>query len=323
MPTVHINIRNCASHVFGDITMTRMIFSVILLLFIFSKSVMATTIPQQIKEVVTFIFIKNGSGQFIPNGTGFFVGVKDENDPNISYVYLVTAKHVLLDDNRASLFNSVYIRLNKKAGGSQIIEIPLCGLNAVNVYNHKDPRVDIAIIPMAPDPDIFDCKCIPMDMITTKKKFKELNITEGDETFFIGLFTPYFGKQKNYPITRFGRVALITDEKILWKDKNDKVSKKIPLYLVESQSFGGNSGSPVFFYFGITREPDSLSGTYKFLLAGIIKGCYLDAKEIQVVETRKIPISRENVGIAAVIPAYKLYELLFSNELRKIRPNKK
>ena len=67
--------------------MMRIIFSVILLLFVFSKGVIATTIPQQIKEVVTFICIKD-KGQIVPIGTGFFVGVKDENDPNISYVYL-------------------------------------------------------------------------------------------------------------------------------------------------------------------------------------------------------------------------------------------
>ncbi|MBM4064642.1 MAG: trypsin-like peptidase domain-containing protein [Planctomycetes bacterium] len=304
--------------------MKRIIFSIIIaLLFISVGNVPATTIPQEIKDTVTFIFIKNDSGQVIPNGTGFFVGIKDENDPNISYIYLVTAKHVLLDDKTNSLFNSVYVRLNKKTGDAQMFEIPLCGSNAVKVYSHKDATVDITLIPLAPDPNIFDCKWIPVNMITTKEIFKEAKIREGDDVFFVGLFTPYYGNQRNYPITRFGRVALITDEKIPWKDKKDEVPKMLDLYLVESQSFGGNSGAPVFFYFGLTREPDSLSKEYKFLLAGIMKGCYLDAREIQVAETSKIPISLENVGIAAVVPAYRLYELLFSDELKNIRPEKK
>ena len=305
--------------------MMRIIFPIIIsLLFISTDNISATTIPKEVKDVVTFIFIKNDSGQVIPNGTGFFVGVKDENDPNISYIYLVTAKHVLLDDKTSSFFNSIYIRLNKKTGDSQIYEIPLCGPNAVKVYIHKDSAVDIALIPLAPDPNIFDCKVIPVDMITTKEIFKESRIREGDDVFFVGLFTPYYGDQRNYPITRFGRVALITDEKIPWKDKKDAAPKMLDLYLVESQSFGGNSGSPVFFYLDATREPGSIViGAPTLLLAGVMKGCYLDAKEIQVAETNKIPISLENVGIAAIVPAYRLYEVLFSDELRKIRPEKK
>jgi hypothetical protein len=35
-----------------------------------------------------------------------------------------------------------------------------------------------------------------------------------------------------------------------------------------------------------------------------------------VVETKKTPISLSNMGIAAVVPGYKLHELLFSEELK-------
>lgn len=304
--------------------MIKIIFPIIIsLLFISTDNISATIIPQEVKDTVTFIFIKNDSGQVIPNGTGFFVGVKDENDPNINYIYLVTAKHVLLDDKTSSLSNSIYVRLNKKTGDSQFFEILLCGPNAVKVYFHEDSAVDIALIPFAPDINVFDCKWIPVDIITTKEIFKESRIREGDDVFFVGLFTPYYGNQRNYPITRFGRVALITDEKIPWQDKKDATRQMLELYLVEAQSFGGNSGSPVFFQMNPTREPGSIVKNFKVLLAGVMKGCYLDAKEIQVIETNKNPISLENVGIAAVVPAYRLYELLFSDELKNVRPKKK
>ncbi len=300
--------------------MIKRIFLIILLLIVTSGvNVMATTIPQQVKDAVTFIFIKSDSGKPIPNGTGFFVAIKNENAPNILNVYLVTAKHILLDKKTNSLFNSVYIRLNKKTGDSEVYEVPLHGPNALKVFDHNDPNVDIALIPMAPDPNIFDIRWIPEDMITTKEIFKKSKIREGDEVFFVGLFTPYYGSQRNYPITRFGKVALTTDEKIPWKDKEEPF-KMLDLYLVELQSFGGNSGSPVFFYLDATREAGSIViGPPKLLLAGVMKGSFLDAKEIKVVETSKIPISLENVGIAAVIPAYRLHEILFSDELKKSR----
>lgn len=296
-------------------------FLVILILLITSGvDSMATTIPQEVKSTVTFIFIKNNAGQLTPNGTGFFASLKNEHDPNLLNVYLITARHVLLNKKTGSLVNSVYIRLNKKTGDSQICEIVLCGSNAIKVFNHKDTNVDISVIPMVPDPNVFDFKCIPENMITTKEKFTELKITEGDEVFFVGLFTPYFGKQKNYPIVRFGRVALITNEKIPWPEKKDESPKMLDLYLLETQSFGGNSGSPVFFYLGATREPGSIViGPPKLLLAGVMKGSFLDAKKIQVIETSKIPVSLENIGIAGVVPAYKLHEILFSNELKESR----
>jgi hypothetical protein len=46
---------------------------------------------------------------------------------------------------------------------------------------------------------------------------------------------------------------------------------------------------------------------------------FLDAQEVQVIETEKVPISVSNMGIAAIVPAHKLHELLYSDELKKTR----
>jgi hypothetical protein len=294
--------------------------SIFFIFVILGADIGAAPIPEDVKQAVTFIFIKDDSGNIIPNGTGFFVSLKNETDPNFFNTYLVTARHVLLKKKTDSFFESIFIRLNKKTGDSQMIEIPIRGPNAVEVFNHEDSDIDVSLIPMFPDPNIFVFKCIPETLITTKDDFKELRIREGDEVFFVGLFIHYFGKQKNYPIVRFGKVALITDERIPWKDKRDPTPKMLDLYLVETQSFGGNSGSPVFFWLDPSRDSNMLAiAPPKLLLAGIMKGSFLDPKEIQVVETSKIPISLQNVGIAAVIPAYRLHEVLFSSKLKKLR----
>jgi len=296
------------------------ILIILVSLVILGTNIMATPIRDDVKHAVTFIFVKNDSGRIIPNGTGFFVGLKNETDPNFVNTYLITAKHVLLKKERDTFVDSIFIRLNKKTGDSQLFEIPLSGPNAIEVFRHEDADVDVSLIPMFPDPNVFEFKCIPETLITTKENFKKLKIREGDEVFFVGLFTQYFGEQKNYPIVRFGRVALITDERIPWKDKRDQPPKMLDLYLVETQSFGGNSGSPVFFWLNPTRDSNTLAiAPPILLLAGIMKGSFLNPKEIQVVETSKIPISLENVGIAAIIPAYRLHEVLFSSKLKKLR----
>ena len=86
---------------------------------------MAAPVPSEIKSVVAFIFITNVEGKLIPNGTGFFVGVKNPSTPNSFSVYLVTAKHVLYKPKTTDFFDKVFVRLNKKEGGSQIGSIPL------------------------------------------------------------------------------------------------------------------------------------------------------------------------------------------------------
>jgi hypothetical protein len=274
----------------------------------------SSPIPQKVTKVVAFVFVpKNGT--LVPYGTGFFVAVKSEKNPERSFGYFVTAKHVLRTPQRDSWYPTVYIRLNKQDGGAEFIEVPvvLDGLKK-NVYTHQDTSVDLAIIPAWPDVKLFDYKFLPDQMITTEKDFKDLDIHEGAEIFFTGLFAPYVGTKKNYPIVRFGRVSLISDEKIKFSDGEAR------LYLIECGSFGGNSGSPVFFYLGADRQAGSLFlGPPILKLAGVMSRTFLDTQPLQVVETAEIPVAPSSMGIAAVVPANLLHEILFGEELKKQR----
>lgn len=109
---------------------------------------------KEIKQCVTFIFVKNDKGDFVANGTGFFVGVKNETNPDIYTPYLVTAKHVL-QDKEGKIFPEVAIRLNKKDGTSQATVIPLGGDKGARVHIHEDKDVDIAL---------FNCLLVKMYM---------------------------------------------------------------------------------------------------------------------------------------------------------------
>ncbi len=270
----------------------------------------------QMKKCVTFIFVKDREGRIIPQGTGFFVAVPSETSSDKFSSYLVTAKHIL-QDRSGQYLSSVVIRLNAIDGGSELIEVPLGEVG--KVFVHSDPDVDIACFGCLPDQKSFDLKCVPSDMISTKEIVEENQIVEGDEVFFCGLFTSYIGQQKNQPIVRFGRVALMSDEKVEWKEKG-KPARSLDLYLLECQSFGGNSGSPVFFYLNPLRKPGVLAiGGRSFLLAGVMMGSFQIGSELETTEARQRIYSLQNAGIAAVTPAYKLHEILFSEELVGIR----
>lgn len=292
----------------------------------------AATIPSEVKETVTFIFRPaqrgdltfDGSGSLrqaqegepVPNGTGFFVGVKNEKNPLAFNTYLVTAKHVL-QDQRGQLFSTIWVRLNKLKGGAEFVSLDLAAVErAGQIYNHPtDNTVDISVVPILPKQDTFAFKYIPDDLLTTKESFKALNIMEGSDVFFTGLFLNYYGQERNHPIVRFGKVALMSDERVFWKEGGNP-PEMLELYLVETQSYGGNSGSPVFFYLGSDRVPGAvIAGPPVLKLAGVMKGSFNEPRMLGLAQQNNanVSFSLQNLGIAAVVPSYLLHEILFSN----------
>ncbi len=65
---------------------------------------------------------------------------------------------------------------------------------------------------------------------------------------------------------------MLTDDPIRWQEAG-KPPVLVQLYLLETMSFGGNSGSPVFFMQGIDRQPGTLFvGGPEITLAGVMRG---------------------------------------------------
>ncbi|MGI8784146.1 MAG: trypsin-like peptidase domain-containing protein [Acidobacteriota bacterium] len=271
----------------------------------------AMPIPPQVKQCVAFIFGKLPNGK-VSAGTGFFVGVKGAAHADRYYVYLITARHVLQLPDGKGYLAEVFVRLNKRDGSSDTIRIPMVRSgDKRTVYFPRDDSTDLAAIPMVPDQKVYEYLYLPDSMIVTRDMFKKIGVSEGSDVFFTGLFTPHIGEKRNDPIVRFGRVALVTPQQIQWQ------GSKIDLYLMETASFGGNSGSPVFFYLGADRVPGSLVvGQPELYLAGVMKGTF---NEQHPIETADPPKSVESLGIAAVVPAYQLHELLFGPELSALR----
>lgn len=263
-------------------------------------------VPALIKEAVTFVFLKGEKGAYLPLGTAFFVGLEEEQ-PHRGYGYLVTAKHVLQDPARR-FFPSVFIRLNKRAGGAEIIEIPLRGSDAPPVYQHPDADVDLAVIPMLPNQDRYSFKFVPQEMLLPQERYKDAPLREGEEVFFAGLFWQFVGERRNYPMIRFGHVGLVTEERIPWRGPAG--TEWLDLFLIEAQSTAGTSGAPVFVHAGGARS--------ELRLAGVIKGVFLDPKVVAGAG-KPAPLAPENMGVTAVVPAHKLHEILYLPAVQKAR----
>lgn len=283
----------------------------------------ATPIPPDLKKAVTFVFLADASGGLlkdddgnpVPYGTGFFVAIPVETDSSRAFLYLVTARHVL-EDQQGSVLSQVYLRLDLVGGGVGFLHVLL---PPNSIKTHSNSSVDLAVVPLVLDRTKYDFKAVSVDLIGSREKLLELHTTEGSDVFFTGLFVNYYGDKENIPVVRFGRFAMFPDQQILWREKGHPV-QTADLYLLETQTFGGNSGSPVFLYLGADRTPGSLAlGPPAFVLTGVMRGTFEQGRRIEISPTADLPVYRQNIGIAAVTPAFFLSEILFSDELQKVR----
>ena len=72
-------------------------------------------------------------------------------------------------------------------------------------------------------------------------------------------------------------------------------------------------------YLGVDRGSMGIYFGHQLYLAGVMMGSLSDIQPVQFLETAQLPVTRANMGIAAVVPAYKLREILFSDILNNRR----
>lgn len=283
--------------------------------FLHSTRVYSQAIPAEFKKPVAFIFIKDDADKIIPNGTGFFVSIPDSSIRKISFIYLVTAKHVIQNSLTKKFYDKVYVRINKRNSTFDTIPLQLIAQNGQSFVVNNN--IDLAVIPLAPDNSKYDYESIPINFLfKTKEEFDSSYVKEGTNVFYSGLFSPYLGYKSNSPIIRFGRIALLPTEDIFWDSSNQKQN----LFLVETTTYGGNSGSPLFSY----DSPLTINGglnvrSSNIKLAGIIKGYAGEKTPVEYVPSSMNLMYTSNIGITATIPSYLLYQTLEGNSLKNLR----
>lgn len=260
-------------------------------------------VPDDIQQCVVYLGLPvtaaPGMRGMKPSGTAFFVRVEADL-PGASFIYLVTAKHVV----EKLQGQDFAMRANKKDGGGQFF------LGPANVrwwFHPTDDLVDLALIPWAP-PDIVQFKTIPTSSFVTDDVLKGGKVGVGSEVLMPGLFVHLAGFKRNIPIVRIGNVAMIPDEPV--------PTKLGPMegYLIEARSIGGLSGSPVFV------RPDT-GGPIYFL--GLMHGHWdvpIEERDDMVeVNHDTDAFGKVNMGIAIVVSATKILEVLNQPELQEMR----
>lgn len=287
----------------------------------------SVTVPKDITKTVVFIYTNQDGAPAHAYGTGFLISVPVRDHPGRVWLYLVTAQHVLHtngNDLKSPWYQRLYLRINMRDGSSTMahFDIRPDGDNPT-VLLDADTTVDVAVVPMnIPDDKQVDVLAFPESMLVRQADFQQYHIGVGCDMFFTGMFYPYQGQKRNDPIVRFGKLAMIPEEKISF------ANTLMDAYLVETFSFGGNSGSPVFFYPSADNTPGVLMvGPSPIKIAGVMRGYFSgDFQPIQMaqaastVQGQAIPVSESNSGIAVIVPAEHIREILDAETNTHLRP---
>jgi hypothetical protein len=294
---------------------------------------------QKIKQGLAFIYdgalepcsdVPNLRGE--PSGTGFFIALRtldDSGKPNgVHMNFLITNEHVI---NSSTLPNgsvamvpksSIIIRLNNKTGSSFTCAKILLNRDGPekNVFS-VSPEVDLVAIFLGSLP-IFDSTLFDYTLIAGNAKYGALEVGEGTPAYTVGYLLDQPGLHKNSPVFRFGRIALVSDERWLLSGRGILEQAN----LIEVNTTFGASGSPVFIDPLQTRASN---GQWQFrkngpIILGVIKG----AMHTRIpLEAMGIPLrftqAKAPIGLATMEPGENLRLLMreVANEMSK--PNLK
>lgn len=304
-------------------------------------------VPNNARRSVVFIGIIQ-DGSFKPKATGFLVHTMDSG-LDYQFPYLVTAEHVV--SGLMTKGFDLYCRLNLKDGTVLLEKLSTFWCHHPN---QEKEQTDVAMTEFLIDRNLVDHEYIPLP--PERQDHYRPSYGLGDEIFMVGLFKSHHGKERNVPIVRLGTIAAMPEEPIY-----TKYCGFMDAYLVEVRSIAGLSGSPVFLNVqalssdtrdhpnsmyeldvkvkntpllgsnrmpdlvtkrrGFKRNPEELNWfRYRFL--GLVHGHFDVQNLAEDIVVDDLEGSGINTGIGVVVPASKILETLYQDDLIQIRRTK-
>lgn len=252
-------------------------------------------------------------------GTAFLLSRPDPRLDGGSFPYLVTNRHMAqpgIEDGKPCQPADYVLRIDSKtpnvSGSYSVIQTVLPGVLPWTYSN--DPSDDLAIAPVGFDQNTLDVIFLPSTMLLSSADVAQNVVEEGDSVMFTGLFVQMAGQIHSEPIVREGKIAMMPREKV-----QTTLKALGDIYLVDCHVFGGNSGSPMLIDLAGARK-GSITAGQNYKLLGVISG-YVEEKmnfELHAVAAYAGTVDA-NSGVAIVVPAQKILDLLDSPGLRAIR----
>jgi hypothetical protein len=272
-------------------------------------------IPDEIQNCSAYIYPSSEAAKHgeEAGASGFLVGVQLEKNAEYYQIYVVTNRHAIYRGK------TKYIRLNRNDGEIQIFPI-----KKKSWLLHSDGD-DLAVLPIDFPQSEITFSFVDVKHFALSGDVGAHGIGCGDDVFMVGRFIGHDGKQRNFPSIRFGNIAMMPNEKI--RHPTFKIEQES--YLVECRSIPGYSGSPVFMYKGsLVMLPQRYTGGLVSTLPQIpwllgVDWCHLnDPQPVLDADGEPLPGGwrvRSNTGMAAVVPAWRLLDILNGAVLAKQR----
>jgi len=258
-------------------------------------------------------------------GSGFLVGVPfGYDDPDWSagdsrgpqslglhHLYAVTNKHVAV-----SLIDCYPIaRLNTKDGNTLPIDL-------FGHWKFLPTGDDLAVAAIDLDKEVFKYKFVSIltSPFVTKEVLERVALGPGDETFMVSRFIGRDERQSNMPIVRFGHISGSQAEMIRQDEKNNCFPQES--FLVECHSVSGSSGSPVFVWVPADRAFKATyhsNPTSEQRMRSALRQSHSAPREFFFGVDWGHLDEANPAGMAGVVPAWKLLELLKIPEFVEMR----
>jgi hypothetical protein len=247
-----------------------------------------------VKKSIVFLYYPRGKEFEV--GTGFLVDIPVRDDPQHSFIAIVTARHIVDPKSAGCSWanpSEIYVRVNVKnfkAGQKEngVDELSLALVNAgKNVwYASLNDRVDVAVIPVSSThvEELLrnDVRFIPVADFATKAETENYKVGIGDQIVTAGLVPALLDAQRNYPAFKFGRISNIPEEPINMKCTQADKAMPREVWLIAGNFVGGNSGSPIYLL------PPVPSAVHRVMLIGILAGAIPDVDLGQMVPSEYV-----------------------------------
>jgi len=262
-------------------------------------------IPGEALDCIVYLYpdIDSANSGRRAGGCGFVVAIAS-GQAGLAFAYVVTNSHVIREGR------SPVVRVNTRDGKFQIIN------KTDEFWIHHPSGDDLAVLSLNFEYDSTNLKGIGEDFFATKEKIEQFKVGPGDEVFIPGRFVNHEGKRRNLPAVRFGNVSMLPHEPV----RTDRGLLQ-EAFLVECRSIPGYSGSPVFLHpMPFSPVPRTMPPP---MLLGVVMG-HIRSQRAVLDKTTGKPVNPNwvvdtNTGMTAVIPAWKLRDLLYLDDLVKIR----
>ncbi len=265
------------------------------------RSVKMAVLPEFFRRSVVAIGQKSNGSAIRWFATGFVVGRKERETPDMFSLYLITNRHVVLGKN------AIVLRFNLDVGnGVSDVTIPLSNTSGGTLYSlHPTDSVDVAACALHAGNITnahSELSWFELDRhALTLEKMRNSGVDEGSLVYALGFPMGIVLDSIKAPFIRLGCVSRIADA---FQGVGDSS------YFVDAQTFPGNSGGPVV----NKPEPMSIAGTPCNTSANLIGilNAYIPYRDNLISrQTGEVVMQhRENTGLTRVYPVDRILEVV-------------